>query len=76
MIVMKPIGAVKIGNLVSRLTVGKPVPKNVLDYWKKTKQIEELKKAGIISDAGSGNESETKSKSVKKDEPFRSTEDR
>ncbi len=74
MIVKKPIGTVKIGNLVSRLTVGKKVPQNVLDYWKKTNQIEDLKKAGVISDAGSGKEN--KIKDVKKNESIRSTENR
>lgn len=48
MIVKKPTGAIKIGNLINRLTVGKPVPANVLEYWKKTKQYDSLLKAGII----------------------------
>ncbi len=74
MIVKNPIGSVKIGNLVSRLTVGKKVPQNVLDYWKKTNQLEDLKKAGIISDAGTGQEN--KIKDVKKNESIRSTENR
>ena len=55
MIVNKPIGSVKIGNLVSRLTVGKPVPKNVLDYWKETKQFEDLKKSGVIGEKKTDN---------------------
>lgn len=50
MIVNKPIGAVKIGNQISRLTIGKPVPAVVLEYWKSTGQIEELKKSGVISE--------------------------
>ncbi len=74
MIVNKPIGSVKIGNLVSRLTVGKKVPQNVLDYWKKTNQLEDLKKAGVISDAGTGQEN--KIKDVKKNESIRPTENR
>jgi hypothetical protein len=50
MIVNKPIGAVKIGNKISRLTIGKEVPAVVLEYWKSTGQIEELKKFGAISE--------------------------
>lgn len=49
MIVNKPI-SVKIGNLTSRLTVGKPVPQDVLNFWIKTKQLDDLKKAGAIGD--------------------------
>jgi len=50
MIVNKPIGAQKIGNLSHRLTVGHQVPQIVLDYWKKTKLLKVLIDAGIILD--------------------------
>jgi hypothetical protein len=50
MIVKKPIGSVKINGLVNRLTVGRPVPKIVLDYWKETKQLKKLLESGIIED--------------------------
>lgn len=50
MIVNKPISAVKVGNTRSRLTVGKKVPQEVIDFWKKNKQFEELKNGGFISD--------------------------
>lgn len=68
MIVKKTIGAVKVGNLVSRLTVGKEVPKDVLDFWKKTKQFDELLKNGSIV------ESEKLEKKMVKNEPIRQTE--
>lgn len=57
MIVNKPIGAVKIGNQVERLTVGQPAPARVLAHWKNTKcgekgkeitVFEALKKAGVL----------------------------
>ena len=48
MIVNKPIGSIKVGNTISRLTIGKDVPKSVIDYWKKTKQYDELIKNGSI----------------------------
>ena len=54
MIVKKPIGAIKIDGIVSRLTVGLPVPGNVLDFWKKTDQFKALKKAGIIGEDENG----------------------
>jgi len=50
MIVKKPIGAVKVGNSISRLTIGNEVPAVVLEYWKNTGQLEELKKGGFISE--------------------------
>lgn len=66
MIVKKPIGSVKIGNTISRLTVGKPVPQNVLDYWKETEQIDALMKSGAISESDSkSEEKEEKKKSGK-----------
>jgi len=77
MIVKKSIGAVKIGNLSHRLTVGKKVPQNVLDYWKKTKQLEELKKIGAIEDEKEILKEQKKSENVKKEnEPIRPTENR
>ena len=51
MIVKKPIGAVKVGNTISRLTIGNEVPAVVLEFWKSTGQLEELKKGGFISDS-------------------------
>ncbi len=51
MIVKKPIGAVKVGNSISRLTIGNEVPSVVLEFWKSTGQLEELKKGGFISDS-------------------------
>lgn len=50
MIVLKPIGAVKVGNSVSRLTVGKKVPADVLGFWEKSGQLEGLKKGGAIGE--------------------------
>lgn len=58
MIVKKPIGAIKINGIISRLTVGQLVPQNVLDYWTEKGQIKDLKKAGIISKDGSAGDSE------------------
>lgn len=58
MIVNKPIGAIKINGIISRLSVGKPVPENVLEYWEKTDQLKDLKKAGIIGKDGSAGNSE------------------
>lgn len=70
MIVKKPIGTIKIGNTIERLQVGKAVPKVVLDFWKKTKQLDALKKSGAIGD------SEEKKETVKKaNEPIRSFEE-
>ncbi len=68
MIVEKPIGAVKIRGIISRLTVGKRVPKDVIDYWTETGQIEDLEKAGIISDGSAGKESKKDKKDMKTDE--------
>ena len=48
MIVAKPIGSVKIGRQSHRLTVGRPVPIIVLEFWKSTKQFDPLVKAGAI----------------------------
>jgi hypothetical protein len=50
MIVKKPIGAIKVAGTVARLTIGQAVPKNVLDFWKKTKQLDALLKAGAIAE--------------------------
>jgi hypothetical protein len=50
MIVKKPIGAIKVNGLVNRLSVGRPVPKIVLNYWKETKQLKKLLESGIIED--------------------------
>ena len=50
MIVKKSIGAVKINNISNKLTVGKPVPENVLRYWKETKQLKTLLENGTIED--------------------------
>ncbi|MCK5613747.1 hypothetical protein KAR91_68415 [Candidatus Pacearchaeota archaeon] len=74
MIVKKPIGAVKINNLVNRLTVGKLVPANVLKYWKETNQYEALKKAGIIGEPEK--QENKKQESSKTNDSFRSTENR
>lgn len=74
MIVLKLTGAIKIGNLINRLTVGKPVPANVLEYWKKTKQYEALKKAGIIGDPEKEEKVESKKpESSKGNDSFRQT---
>ena len=50
MFVKKPIGPIKLGGTMSRLTVGQPVPKNILAHWKKTKQYDALLKAEILQD--------------------------
>jgi hypothetical protein len=50
MIVLTPIGAVKIGKQSHPLTVGKKVPEVVLEFWKKTKQIDALVKAKSIGE--------------------------
>lgn len=74
MIVKKPIGAIKIGNLSNRLTVGKPVPANVLEYWKKTKQYEALFKNGTIGEPEKQEKSESKkAENVKGNDSFRQT---
>ncbi len=65
MIVKKPIGAVKINGIVSRLTVGKPVPGNVFDFWKETGQLKDLKEAGIIGEAENGSAGSNKKKDTK-----------
>jgi len=63
MIVKNPIGPVKIENMAYRLTVGKPVPAEVLEFWKKDKQLEQLIKSGAIS--------ESKKEKITDDEPVR-----
>lgn len=50
MIVNKSIANIKIGRQSHKLTVGQKVPKNILDYWKKTKQLKELLEKEIIKD--------------------------
>jgi hypothetical protein len=50
MIVNKPIGAIKINGLANRLTVGQPVPENVLKYWKETKQLKRLLELEIVKE--------------------------
>ena len=50
MIVNKPIAAIKINRIPHTLTVGKPVPKIVLDYLKKTGALKPLMEMGAISD--------------------------
>lgn len=52
MIVNKPIGAVRIGNTISRLTVGKPVPKNIIEFWKSNGTYQKMIDNGSISDSG------------------------
>lgn len=64
MIVNKPIGAIKINGQCHKLTIGKQVPKIVLDYWKETEQLKKLQGIGAITD-------ENKKEKVK-DEPIRS----
>ena len=49
MIVNKPM-TIKIGNLCHKLIVKKQAPKVVVDYWKKTKQYDELLKIGAIGE--------------------------
>ena len=73
MIVKKPIGAIKIDGIVSRLTVGLPVPGNVLDFWKKTDQFKALKKAGIIGEDenGSAGDLEKDDEEIKDDSFFK-----
>ena len=71
MIVKKIIGAVKINGIVSRLTVGKPVPGNVLDFWKKTGQLDPLIKAGIIEDGSAGKDLKKDNKDDKNDAFFK-----
>jgi hypothetical protein len=48
MIVIKPLSAVKIGNAISRLTVGQPVPEIVIEFWKKNKMFDTLRDSGFI----------------------------
>jgi hypothetical protein len=63
MIVKKPIGAVKIGNQVERLTVGKPVPSRVLAHWKNSKCGEKGKETTVfeaLKETGSIGEPEKK----------------
>lgn len=77
MIVNKPIGAIKINGIISRLSVGKPVPENILDYWKKNNQLEDLKAAEIIIEDGSAGKSTKKDKGKKdiNDDSFFETKD-
>ena len=72
MIVKKPIGAVKIGNTISRLTVGNPVPENVLNFWKDSGQINDLIKVGAISDENIKAEKKDKGKSKKQSDEIES----
>ena len=67
MIVKKPIGAVKAGGTLSRLTVGKKVPQIVLDFWEESGQLEELKKGGFICE---GKKSE-KPKEIEKEKELK-----
>lgn len=76
MIVDRPIGAVKIGNMSHRLTVGKIVPDVVLEFWESTGQIESLKKSGAISDEISDGKRKEKKKSGNEDEFFFQTKER
>jgi len=52
MIVNKPIGSVKIGNTISRLTVGQQVPQNVIEFWKAQKIYQTMIDNGSISESG------------------------
>ena len=48
MIVEKLIGPVKIGNTAFRLTIGKPVPPEVLEFWESSNQLKKLIDLGAI----------------------------
>ena len=50
MIVRHNIGPVKIGGTISRLSVGRPVPEEVLKHWRESGQLDALVKAGAIED--------------------------
>ncbi len=50
MIVVNPISSVKVGNTISRLTIGQRVPKIVLNFWKESGQIDDLIKNGSIKE--------------------------
>ena len=50
MIVEKPIGPIKIEGIITRLSIGKPVPEFILKYWEKTKQLDKLIKNEVIID--------------------------
>lgn len=77
MIVKKPIGSVKILNRVFRLTVGKSVPKNILEHWERTGQIEGLKKAGAISDEKESKQGNSKSSfGVKEEKKYPAKEEK
>jgi len=47
--VNKPM-TIRIGKFSHKLIVGKEAPKVVVDYWKKTKQYDELLKIGAIGE--------------------------
>jgi len=58
MIVLRPIGPPKINGTISRLTIGRPVPPEVLAHWKETKQLESLVKGGFIGQPDEGKDSD------------------
>jgi hypothetical protein len=50
MIVRHNIGPVKIGGTMSRLSVGHPVPADVLKHWQKSGQLDALISSGAVED--------------------------
>jgi hypothetical protein len=52
MIINKP-GSVKINSTIHKLRPGHPAPAEVVEFWKKSGSIEELKKIGVITDGAS-----------------------
>lgn len=51
--------SVKIGKNTYRLNAGKVIPENIIAFWKSTKEIDELKKLGVIGDGSQKSTFET-----------------
>jgi len=56
MFVLKKIGPVVIGTSTHRFLVGEKLTEDQIEFFKKSRQFEELFKAGIIGERVSGNE--------------------
>jgi len=68
MIVKKPIGPVKIAGTLRRLTVGQPVPDDILKYWQEGKVLEGLIKCGAVENSSRVNKKQNEEKNEKADD--------
>lgn len=50
MFVLKKIGPVRIGTQLHRFLIGDKLPDVIKEHFKKTRQLESLKEAGVIGD--------------------------